>query len=27
LHAPLAFMFLFSAWATWYLYQNRGAFA
>lgn len=27
LHAPLAFMFLFSAWAIWYLFRNRSLFA
>jgi hypothetical protein len=25
-HAPLAFIFLFSAWASWYLYVNRTSF-
>ena len=26
LHAPLAFIFLFSAWANWYLFKNRRLF-
>ncbi len=26
LHAPLAFIFLFSAWASWYLFKNRALF-